>query len=98
MRHAKTSLLLVGIGYLLGVIAALIVRSKRPIQSIDDLTEEMIDLHRDLWARVQEIEIPAELKNELQSIKNTLAEEYAKLEKEVEERYLTLKAQGSEKK
>lgn len=66
MRRTKTSLLLIGIGYLLGVVAALIVRSKRPIQNIDDLTEEMVDLHRDLWSRIQDIEIPAELKSELE--------------------------------
>ena len=97
MRRTKTSLLLIGIGYLLGVVAALIVRSKRPIQTIDDLTDEMVDLHRDLWGKIQEIEIPAELKSELESLKNTLNDEYTKLEREVEATYTQLKSQGVEK-
>lgn len=97
MRRTKTSLLLIGIGYLLGVVAALIVRSKRPIQTIDDLTDEVVDLHRDLWGKIQEIEIPAELKSELESLKNTLNDEYTRLEREVEATYTQLKSQGVEK-
>ena len=53
----KRPLLWLGLGYIAGVAAAIVSKSDKSNLSLSDVRDEFVNLHKDMWNRINELEL-----------------------------------------
>ena len=93
----KRPLLWLGLGYIAGVAAAIVSKSNNSTLSLSDVRDEFVNLHKDMWNRINELELSEDIRNELSNIRTRLKEEIAYMEEDFSEEIAKIKAVGSPK-
>ena len=93
----KRPLLWLGLGYIAGVAAAIVSKSDKSNLSLSDVRDEFVNLHKNMWNRINELELTEDVRKELLSIRTRLKEEIAYMEEDFSEEIAKIKAVGSPK-
>lgn len=91
----KKSLLWLGFGYIAGVAAAIVTKNDKFPSSFSEFRDEFVNLHKDIWNRINELELSDEVRTQLSSIRNRLKEEIAYMEEDFSQEIARLKEIGS---
>lgn len=91
----KKSLLWLGFGYIAGVAAAIVTKNDKFPSSFSEFRDEFVNLHKDIWNRINELELSDEVRTQLASIRNRLKEEITYMEEDFSGEIARLKEIGA---